>query len=437
MRHRHISILVYFQIIVNYLHVIMKLGCDEMEPLASKMRPKTLKDVLGQDHLIGTNGVLSKMLEKRKWLSFILYGPPGTGKTTIAQLFGKESQLDTYFFNASTDNKAKLKDILDMTAYHDVLMVVDEIHRMKTDVQDYLLPYLESGKAIMIGITTVNPYQSINLAIRSRCHLYEVKSLSDDDIRTALFNGLSFLDADIKLGEDAIGSIIRASNHEIRSALNLLESAAMLLNDGDVLSSNVVRRLAGKPQLSLDDHEDHYFEMLSALQKSIRGSDVDASLHYLARLITLGDLEVIIRRLLVIAYEDIGLANPTIGQKVLAATQTAKLLGFPEARIPLANVVIDMAISPKSNTALVALDQALEDFSQGETGDIPRHVDNKYLKTHPEVYHYPHNEESGLNDQKYLPEKILNKKYYKPKETAPYEKALAERKKLIDKLKGY
>ena len=183
----------------------------------------------------------------------------------------------------------------------------------------------------MIGLTTVNPYQSINIAIRSRCHLYEVKALTDEDIKKALYNGLSHLDADIKLSEDAISAIIRASNHEIRSALNLLESASLVLNDGDILSSNVIRNLAGKPQLSLDDHEDHYFEMLSALQKSIRGSDVDASLHYLARLITLGDLEIIIRRLLVIAYEDIGLANPTMGQKYLRLS-SRKNAWFPRSK---------------------------------------------------------------------------------------------------------
>ncbi len=324
-----------------------------------------------------------------------------------------------------------------MTAYHDVLIIVDEIHRMKTDIQDYLLPFLESGKAIMIGLTTLNPYQSINIAIRSRCHLYEIKSLSDADIKKALKNGLAFLDADIKLSEDAIQSIIRSSNHEIRSALNLLESASLVLKDGETLTSNIVRRLAGKPQLSLDDHEDHYYEMLSALQKSIRGSDVDASLHYLARLITLGDLEVIIRRLLVTAYEDIGLANPTMGSKVLAAAQTARMTGFPEARIPLGTIVVDMALSPKSNTALVALDEAISDFESGITGDIPKHIDNKYLKVHPEAYHYPHNDPNSLNSEQYLPEKILHKKYYKPKDESAYEKALMERKKLIDKVKGY
>ncbi len=408
-----------------------------MEPLASRMRPKTLKDVFGQDHLLSKNGVLTKMLEKKKWLSFILYGPPGTGKTTIAKLFAEASLLDTYLFNASTDNKAKLKDILDTTAYHDVLIIVDEIHRMKTDIQDYLLPFLENGKAIMIGLTTLNPYQSINIAIRSRCHLYEIKSLEDADIEKALRIGLSYLDADIKLSKDAISSIIRSSNHEIRSALNLLESAALVLDDGQTLTTNIVRRLAGKPQLSLDDHEDNYYEMLSALQKSIRGSDVDASLHYLARLITLGDLEVILRRLIVIAYEDIGLANPTMGQKVLAASQAAKMTGFPEARIPLATLVVDMALSPKSNTAHIALDQAIADFQAGHTGDIPKHIDNKYLKTHPDAYHYPHNDPGSINSEQYLPQNLIDITYYQPKNESAYENALLERKKLIDQIKGY
>lgn len=408
-----------------------------MEPLASRMRPKTFDEVYGQDHLLSKDGVLTKMIEKQKYLSFILYGPPGTGKTTIAKLFSDKSKLDTYFFNASTDNKAKLKDILDMTAYHDVLIIVDEIHRMKTDIQDYLLPFLESGKAIMIGLTTLNPYQSINVAIRSRCHLYEIKALTDADIKSAILNAIPYLDHDIQLTDDALSAIIRASNSEIRSALNILESAALVVNDGQKITSNIVRRLAGKPQLALDDHEDHYYEMLSALQKSIRGSDVDASLHYLARLITLGDLEIIIRRLVVIAYEDIGLANPTMGQKVLAAAQVAKMTGLPEARIPLSVIVVDMALSPKSNTAYSALDHAIEDFQNGLAGPIPNHIDNKYIRQHPEVYKYPHNDQGSLNSQTHLPDNLLNKTYYIPKDESAYEKALKERLKLIDQIKGY
>lgn len=408
-----------------------------MEPLASRMRPKNFDEVYGQDHLLSKHGVLTKMIEKKKYLSFILYGPPGTGKTTIAKLFSDKSMLDTYFFNASTDNKAKLKDILDMTAYHDVLIIVDEIHRMKTDIQDYLLPFLESGKAIMIGLTTLNPYQSINMAIRSRCHLYEIKALSDKDIEAALLNAIQYLDHDIHLTDDALAAIIRASNSEIRSALNLLESASLVVDDGQKITSNIIRKLAGKPQLSLDDHENHYFEMLSALQKSIRGSDVDASIHYLARLLTLGDLEIIFRRLIVIAYEDIGLANPTMGQKVLAAIQAAKMTGLPEARIPLSVIVVDMALSPKSNTAYSALDKAMEDFQNGLAGPIPKHIDNKYIKQHPDSYKYPHNDPGSLNSQTHLPDNLLDKTYYVPKDESAYEKALKDRLKLIDNIKGY
>ncbi|NWH09981.1 replication-associated recombination protein A [Acholeplasma laidlawii] len=408
-----------------------------MEPLASRMRPKNFDEVYGQDHLLSKHGVLTKMIEKKKYLSFILYGPPGTGKTTIAKLFSDKSMLDTYFFNASTDNKAKLKDILDMTAYHDVLIIVDEIHRMKTDIQDYLLPFLESGKAIMIGLTTLNPYQSINMAIRSRCHLYEIKELSDKDIEAAILNAIQYLDHDIHLTDDALAAIIRASNSEIRSALNLLESASLVVDDGQKITSNIIRKLAGKPQLSLDDHENHYFEMLSALQKSIRGSDVDASIHYLARLLTLGDLEIIFRRLIVIAYEDIGLANPTMGQKVLAAIQAAKMTGLPEARIPLSVIVVDMSLSPKSNTAYSALDKAMEDFQNGLAGPIPKHIDNKYIKQHPDSYKYPHNDPGSLNSQTHLPDNLLDKTYYVPKDESAYEKALKDRLKLIDSIKGY
>lgn len=408
-----------------------------MEPLASRMRPKNFDEVYGQDHLLSKHGVLTKMIEKKKYLSFILYGPPGTGKTTIAKLFSDKSMLDTYFFNASTDNKAKLKDILDMTAYHDVLIIVDEIHRMKTDIQDYLLPFLESGKAVMIGLTTLNPYQSINMAIRSRCHLYEIKALSDKDIEAAILNAIQYLDHDIHLTDDALAAIIRASNSEIRSALNLLESASLVVDDGQKITSNIIRKLAGKPQLSLDDHENHYFEMLSALQKSIRGSDVDASIHYLARLLTLGDLEIIFRRLIVIAYEDIGLANPTMGQKVLAAIQAAKMTGLPEARIPLSVIVVDMALSPKSNTAYSALDKAMEDFQNGLAGPIPKHIDNKYIKQHPDSYKYPHNDPGSLNSQTHLPDNLLDKTYYIPKDESAYEKALKDRLKLIDNIKGY
>ncbi|OHE25390.1 MAG: hypothetical protein A2Y45_09835 [Tenericutes bacterium GWC2_34_14] len=406
-----------------------------MKPLAYRMRPEKFEDVFGQDHLVGKDGVLVKMLEKKKMLSFILYGPPGTGKTTIASIFAKTSGVDHYFFNASTESKSRLKDIIDTTAYHDILIVIDEIHRMKTDVQDYLLPFMESGHATVIGLTTLNPYQSINMAIRSRCHLYEVKKLDDEAIEKALLAARKELDNDIRIDKDAIKAIIRYSNHEIRTALNLLESASMILNDGDLLTAQTVYRIAGKMNHDLDDHEDHFYDLLSALQKSIRGSDVDAAIHYLARLITLGDLPSIIRRLLVIAYEDIGLANPLMGGKVVSACDAAMKVGFPEARIILSTIVIDMAISPKSNTAIAAIDEAIQHYENEDTGTVPDHVDNRKIKINPEIYHYPHNDKDSINDQTYLPDKIKQITYYHPKDESSYEKALSDRLKMIDKIK--
>ncbi len=406
-----------------------------MIPLAYRMRPTQFEDIFGQDHLIGHEGVLNVMLKKHKLMSFILYGPPGTGKTTIASIFAAQSKLDTYFYNASTDNKAKLKDIIDMTAYHDVLLIIDEIHRMKTDIQDYLLPFLENGHVTIIGLTTLNPYQSINMAIRSRCHLYEVKKLDEASIGLAIKKALKELDVDIRIDQSALDAIVRLSNHEIRTALNILESSSLLLEDGDLLTSDVVYRVSGKVHHDLDKNQDNFYDLLSALQKSIRGSDVDASVHYLARLITLEDLQSIIRRLLVIAYEDIGLANPMMGVKVASACESALKVGLPEARIILSVIVVDMALSPKSNTGYLALDKAMEVYQNEDCGAIPPQASNREIAKNPEIYKYPHADENSINEQQYLPEKIQSHVYYIPKKESSYEKALADRLEQLDKLK--
>ncbi|MDL2292131.1 replication-associated recombination protein A [Acholeplasma sp. OttesenSCG-928-E16] len=407
-----------------------------MQPLAYRMRPESFDDVFGQEHLVGKNGILRKMIHTGKWMSFILYGPPGCGKTTVAYIFAKEAKIESFTFNASTDNKAKLKDIIDTTAYHDVLLIIDEIHRMKADIQDYLLPFMESGKVTVIGLTTVNPYQSINMAIRSRCHLYQIKPLEDKDLKEIIKKAITMLDDKVKITDKAIELIIRYSNHEVRTALNILESASMVLVDDDTINIADVKMVAGKPMHNLDDHEDNYYELLSALQKSIRGSDVDASLHYLARLITLGDIAVILRRLMVIVYEDIGLANPNMGPRMQACYEAVMKLGMPEALNPLSVMVIDMALSPKSNTAIIALTKAIDDYQNHDTGTIPPHADNKKIKMNPAIYSYPHDDVNSLNSQSYLPEKIRNRTYYYPKRETSYEKALAERLDIIDKIKG-
>ena len=328
-----------------------------MEPLACRLRPKTFDDIIGQDHLVGANGVIRKMCDNNKLFSLILHGDPGIGKTSIANVIASYYALNVFEFNASVDNKAKLKDISEaINFYPESVLIIDEIHRMKKDIQDFLLPYVEKGQLIIIGLTTVNPYQSINPAIRSRCHIYKLNPIKKDDIIKLLKRVLTKEFSDIKMTDEVFDYVATASNGEIRTALNMLEAITLLGNEKEIVLDDAVM-ICGRPSLKLDKGEDNYYDILSALQKSIRGSDVDAALHYLARLVTLEDIDIIARRLMVIAYEDIGLGNPYMGSRVLAACEVAKKLGFPEARIPLAEVVVELALSPKSNTAYSAFDK--------------------------------------------------------------------------------
>ena len=304
--------------------------------------------------------------------------------------------------------------------YDGIVLVMDEIHRLNKDKQDILLPCLESGLITLIGMTTSNPYHAINPAIRSRCQLFELKDLETEDIIEGLKKAVSspYL-PNIKIDDETINYIASASGNDLRYAYNLLEISYYSTNDFKV-DIDVVKKINSKPVFNADKNGDGYYDMLSAFQKSIRGSDVDASLHYLARLIEIGDLDSIFRRMSVIAYEDIGLANPSIGPKVMAAIDAAKLVGLPEARIPLGTIVAEMALSPKSNTAHIALDEALSDIEKGNVGDIPKH-----LKNPSDTYKYPHDYKNAFVKQQYLPDKLKNKKYYHPKDLG-YEHKLKE-----------
>lgn len=381
-----------------------------MEILANQMRPKTLNEVFGQQHLIGENKVLSNLVQNNHIVSMILYGRPGTGKTSIANAIVHDLKKPYKFMNATINNKSDFDIAIEEAKMEgDMILIIDEIHRMNKDKQDLLLPYIESGLITLIGLTTSNPYHKINPAIRSRVQIFELHDLTVEDIIVGLKRAITKL-PDCQIDEESLAFIATSASGDVRSALNLLETAYYSTKD-HCITLETLKSIQSKPVFFHDKNEDGHYDVLSAFQKSIRGSDVDASLHYLARLIEAGDLDSIYRRMSVIAYEDIGLANPSIGPKVMAAIEASELVGLPEARIPLGTIVTEMALSPKSNSAHIALDEALNDIHKGNTGNVPDHI-----KTNSQTYLYPHNYKNANVRQEYLPINLRGKKYYHPKD---------------------
>ncbi|SFJ17759.1 putative ATPase [Halobacillus dabanensis] len=331
-----------------------------------------------------------------------------------------------------------------------LVLILDEVHRLDKAKQDFLLPHLESNRLTLIGCTTSNPYHSINPAIRSRCHLFELFRLTAENIKDAIYRaihdkekGIGHLD--IQVTEDALDHFAQSSNGDLRAALNGLELAAFSTPSDSSSTIHITLEVAEecmqKKSFTHDKDGDAHYDVLSAFQKSIRGSDVNASLHYLGRLIEAGDLDSIARRLVVIAYEDIGLANPQAGPRALTAVEAAERLGFPEARIPLAVAVTELALSPKSNSAYKALDAALSDIRKGKSGDIPAHLKDAHYKGAEALgrgidYKYPHNYENAWVNQQYLPDSIKSKEYYEPKRTGKFEQALEQVYSKINKQKS-
>lgn len=397
-----------------------------IQPLAYRMRPETLDEVIGQQHLIGPGQVLRRCLEEGRLFSMIFYGPPGTGKTTLASVLANELHLPYRLFNAVTGNKKDLDTIFEEAKFYEgLVLIIDEVHRLNKDKQDLLLPHVENGRILLIGATTSNPYMAINPAIRSRCHLFEIKPLTEEDILTALDRAAASekgLEGKVSLSPDAGRLIARYCAGDLRYALNVLELCA-IATDEPVLHQELVQNYVQRPNMGMDKGEDGHYDAISAMQKAIRGSDVDASLYYLARLISAGDMDSIERRLLVTAYEDIGLGNPAAVARTVQAIDTAKRIGFPEAMIPLSTAVIDLALSPKSKSAELAIQAAMAEV-EDQAPPIP-----KYLRFTPvgmkTEEKYPYDRADLWHLIQYLPDVIKNKQFYYPNNNSAYEKQLA------------
>ena len=382
------------------------------ELLSIKLRPKTLEDIIGQDHLVGKDKVIYNLVKNNKLFSMILYGHPGIGKTSIAIAIANELNMTYRSLNAVINNKKDFDVVIEEAKlYNGLILIVDEIHRLNKDKQDILLPYLESGLITLIGMTTANPYHAINPAIRSRCQLFELKDLTKDDIEKGIDKAVSsgYLEG-LSIDDEAKEYIALLSGSDLRFAYNLLE-VSYYASDNKHITLDLVEKIRNRPNNFHDKNGDGYYDVISAFQKSIRGSDVNASLHYLGRLIEADDLDIIVRRLSVIVYEDIGLANPSMGPKVDAAINSALRLGFPEARIPLSEIVIELALSPKSNSAEMAIDNAINDIRTNSNLDVPKH-----LKNPSPDYKYPHSYKNDYVRQQYLPDNLLGHKYYQPKD---------------------
>lgn len=408
------------------------------QPLSYRMRPRTIDEVISQKHLVGEGGIIRRMVDAKRLSSMILYGPPGIGKTSIASAIAGSTKYMFRTLNAVSNTKKDMQQIVEEGKMSGtVILLLDEIHRLDKAKQDFLLPHLEKGTIILIGATTSNPYHAINPAIRSRTQIFELDLLDTEDVQLAVSRALEDSERglgnlNIKIDEDAMDHFTLSSHGDVRSALNALELAALSTKPADdVVHITLDDAKACMQQTAFlhDKDGDAHYDVMSGFQKSIRGSDVNASLHYLARLIEAGDLVTIARRLLVIAYEDIGLANPQLATRTLNAIISAERLGFPEARIPLANAVIELALSPKSNSAYKSIDNALADIKKGKSGTVPKHLKDGHYASAEKLgnavgYQYPHNFPNNIVRQQYLPDTLVNREYFIPTKNTKYEAQL-------------
>ena len=404
------------------------------KPLAYRLRPETLDDIIGQQHLVGEKGIIRKCLEKGTIFSSIFFGPPGIGKTTLAEVIAKELHKPCRRFNAVTGNKKDLDAIfVEADLSGQLILICDEVHRLNKDKQDLLLPHVEKGNIILIGCTTANPYHSINPAIRSRCHLFELKALSKDDVKQALLKAISNKDGlndSCTISDDALSLIAEVANGDIRFALNVLELSSFICQNNKIEVEDVKEQCKVANQRTFASEDGHY-DLLSALQKSIRGSDVNGALYYLALLAQSNDEASISRRLVVIAYEDIGLANPQLVARTLDACKAAEAVGFPEAIIPYGVQIIDLCLAPKSRTGVDAVHKA-QALVNTKAYDMP-----KYLRLTPvglqDDEKYSYDRYDCFHKIQYLPDEIKNVEFINDFNVNRYEQQL---KQVYEQLKS-
>ncbi|MCF0114946.1 MAG: replication-associated recombination protein A [Erysipelotrichaceae bacterium] len=402
------------------------------QPLAYRMRPETIDEVIGQKHLLGPGKILQRAVEKKQLFSMIFYGPPGTGKTTLARCLARQLEMPYRLFNAVTGNKKDLDGIfLEAKLSGRIVLIIDEVHRLNKDKQDLLLPHVEDGNVLLIGATTSNPLFAINPAIRSRCQLLEIKPLTVEEVAEALQRAVSSekgLNNEVTLTPEAAKMIAIKSNGDVRFAMNLLEVCSLA---SDEITQEIVEQYGAVPNAFIDHDDDGHYDAVSAFQKSIRGSDVNAALYYLAKLIQAGDMDSIERRLLVTAYEDIGLANPAAVGRTINAIDAAKRVGFPEAVIPLGVAIIDLTLSPKSKSGCQAIHAAVDEVN------TMAHPTPEYLRLTPvnmkEEDKYPYDRPDLWPHIQYLPDALKHKEFYQPNTNSSYEAQLARNYETLKK----
>ena len=397
-----------------------------MSPLSDILRPTTLENMVGQKHLLCKDSVLYRSIANKKINNMIFYGPSGCGKTTLANIIAAQSDRKLYKLNATTASISDIKDIINdcnmFTAPNGVLLYLDEIQYFNKRQQQSLLEFIENGKITLIASTTENPYFYIYNAILSRCTVFEFKPVTADEVKIAVIRAIEYLKSNenivLDFEEDALNHVCSNCGGDVRKALNCIEMIAAYAQDCDEkITMDIVRQCSQKSSMRYDRDGDQHYDTVSAFQKSIRGSDENAALHYLAKLIESGDLPSICRRLMVIACEDIGLAYPNAITIVKSCVDSAMALGFPEARIPLAQAVILLATAPKSDSAISAIDAALNDVRMGLGANVPQNLRDAHYSGaknlgHGKGYVYPHSYPNHYVKQQYLPDDLKNAVYY-------------------------